>query len=132
MVILFHRHGSVQRWRVFFSLLAGLCLAMETHADWEWSPTVTNLSVRGQDALIPQVASNNNGNAVAVWSLYDGVNALIQAAQFKNKEGIRTACRCGYGGGFKEGVGSIGGARGLKLSIISDTTLCCITYIKRK
>lgn len=98
MVILPCRHGSLQRWRVIFNLLAGLSLAMDTHADWEWSPIVIDLSVRGQDALIPQVASNNSGNAVAVWSLFDGVNTIIQAASYKSK-GWGTAATISAGGG---------------------------------
>lgn len=122
MVILFHRHGSVQRWRVFFSLLAGLCLAMETHADWEWSPTVTNLSVRGQDALIPQVASNNNGNAVAVWSLYDGVNALIQAAQFKNKEWGTAVAISASGGNASTPRVAVNGSGNARAIWISNNT----------
>jgi hypothetical protein len=42
-------------------------------------PTHT-LSAPGQDAEVPQVAADPNGNAVAVWQRLDGANERIQAA----------------------------------------------------
>ncbi|MDQ3765420.1 MAG: hypothetical protein M3460_29395 [Actinomycetota bacterium] len=39
-----------------------------------------NLSAPGQDASIPQVAVDAQGNAVAVWRRFNGTNDIVQAA----------------------------------------------------
>jgi hypothetical protein len=41
--------------------------------------SVQDLSAAGQSANSPQVAVDPNGNAVVVWSLFDGTNSRIQA-----------------------------------------------------
>jgi len=44
-----------------------------------WGPTAT-LSTAGRDAYDPQVASNPSGNAVAVWTQFDGAQGRTHAA----------------------------------------------------
>jgi hypothetical protein len=39
-----------------------------------------DLSAAGQDAGFPQVAVDGQGNAIAVWSRFDGTNFIVQAA----------------------------------------------------
>lgn len=48
-------------------------------SDGTWSAPV-NLSAAGQNALLPQIAINSSGNAVAVWQRSDGLNTIVQAA----------------------------------------------------
>ena len=45
-----------------------------------WS-TPVNLSVSGRDAVDPQVAVDDSGNAVAVWRRFDGSNTVIQSSR---------------------------------------------------
>ena len=44
-----------------------------------WGP-VTNLSAAGQDGQSPQISIDDAGNAVAVWTFYDGVNYVVQGS----------------------------------------------------
>ncbi len=46
-----------------------------------WTGAAT-LSGLGQDAANPQVAVDPNGNAVAIWSRFDGANTIILAGSF--------------------------------------------------
>ena len=87
MFTLLFRPGAIQRWLAVFALLAGCSLPLDAIAAWQWSAasTIKNLSVSGQNALLPQVAANRKGNAVAVWSRSDGVNTVIQAAPYQDK-----------------------------------------------
>ena len=39
-----------------------------------------DVSAAGQDAVFPQVAVDGRGNAIAVWSRFDGTNFIMQAA----------------------------------------------------
>ena len=39
-----------------------------------------DLSTAGQNAYDPQVAVDGRGNAIAVWSRFDGTNFIVQAA----------------------------------------------------
>jgi hypothetical protein len=48
-------------------------------AGGSWQAPV-DLSAAGQNAYYPQVAFDAQGNAVAVWSRYDGVNYIVQGA----------------------------------------------------
>lgn len=48
-------------------------------ADGTWDATQT-ISDPGQDASSPQVAIDPSGNAIAVWSRFDGTNTRIQAS----------------------------------------------------
>ncbi len=43
-----------------------------------------NISPEGQDAKSPQVAMDDNGNAVIVWSQYDGSNYQIFESEYRN------------------------------------------------
>jgi hypothetical protein len=45
----------------------------------EWSKPF-NLSQNGQNAFFAKIATNDSGNAVAVWSRFNGKNYVIQAA----------------------------------------------------
>lgn len=44
-----------------------------------WSSPVT-LSITGNDAQAPEIAHDKAGNVVAVWSLFDGTNSVIQSS----------------------------------------------------
>jgi hypothetical protein len=44
-----------------------------------WS-TPVDLSASGQDAYVPQVSVDSTGLAIAVWTLYDGSNDIIQSS----------------------------------------------------
>ena len=78
------RPVSLAQLLALISLCSGLLMTMNAQgAEWLWSP-VTNLSNTGQNARIPQVAGNASGNAMAVWSRYDGLNWRIQAAELNN------------------------------------------------
>jgi hypothetical protein len=46
--------------------------------------TITNLSVNGRNASIPQIAIDSLGNAIAVWTLNNGTNTIIQASHYTN------------------------------------------------
>jgi PKD repeat protein len=59
-------------------LLLALCAARAWAAPTWLSPV--NLSAPGQNAVVPQVAMNQGGNAVAVWRRSDGTNTRVQAA----------------------------------------------------
>jgi uncharacterized protein YheU (UPF0270 family) len=43
-----------------------------------------NISPNGQDASAPQVAMDNNGNAIIVWSQSDGTNSQIFKSEYRN------------------------------------------------
>ncbi len=45
-----------------------------------------NISPNGQDAWYPQVAMDDNGNAVIVWQQYDGSNWQIFKSEYRNKK----------------------------------------------
>ena len=45
-----------------------------------WS-TPTTLSDSGQDAQSPEVGTDKSGNAVAIWSRFDGMNSIIQSSK---------------------------------------------------
>jgi len=58
----------------------------QLHAEWSvpvdlagWAAPV-DLSISGQNASIPKVATDPIGNAVAVWGRFNGSNLIIQAA----------------------------------------------------
>jgi hypothetical protein len=48
-------------------------------ADGTWDPTVT-ISTAGSDAYAPQLAFDPSGNAIAVWTQFDGSHARTHAA----------------------------------------------------
>ena len=65
--------------------VAGLvcCLVLGGGAGSAWAPAwlaPQDLSAAGQDAYDPQVAFDGQGNAIAVWSRFDGTNFIVQAA----------------------------------------------------
>jgi hypothetical protein len=45
-----------------------------------WQATPDDLSAPGQDALLPQIAVDVNGNATAVWKRFNGTNDIIQSS----------------------------------------------------
>ena len=45
-----------------------------------WQATPNDLSQTGENASIPEIAVDANGNATAVWRRYDGSNWIIQAS----------------------------------------------------
>ncbi|MBS4168785.1 hypothetical protein [Parachlamydia sp. AcF125] len=67
-------------------ILAFSCIISRLHAEWSlpvdiagWS-TPVDLSVPGQNASIPKVATDPLGNSVAVWGRFNGANLIIQAS----------------------------------------------------
>ena len=66
--------------------VAGLvcCLVLGGGAGSAWAAPAwlapQDLSAAGQDAYDPQVAFDGQGNAIAVWSRFDGTNFIVQAA----------------------------------------------------
>ena len=48
------------------------------------SGLVDNISPNGQDAAYPQVAVDNNSNAIIVWQQYDGTNWQIFKSEYRN------------------------------------------------
>ena len=66
--------------------VAGLvcCLVLGGGAGSAWAAPAwlapQDLSAAGQDAYDPQVAVDGQGNAIAVWSRFDGTNLIVQAA----------------------------------------------------
>ena len=66
--------------------VAGLvcCLVLGGGAGSAWAAPAwlapQDLSAAGQDAYDPQVAVDGQGNAIAVWSRFDGTNFIVQAA----------------------------------------------------
>jgi hypothetical protein len=66
--------------------VAGLvcCLFLGSGGGSAWAPPAwlapQDLSAAGQDAYDPQVAFDGQGNAIAVWSRFDGTNFVVQAA----------------------------------------------------
>lgn len=64
--------------------LLGLLLFCSTslHAAWEWSSSPKNLSNSNQDARIPKVAANQAGQAMAIWTRYNGAFWVVQTALF--------------------------------------------------
>ena len=66
--------------------VAGLvrCLFLGGGAGSAWAAPAwlapQDLSAAGQGAYDPQVAFDGQGNAIAVWSRFDGTNFIVQAA----------------------------------------------------
>ena len=56
-------------------------LASARPCGYIWQTAPDTLSEPGRDGNSPEVAVDSNGNAVAVWQQYDGVNLLINASQ---------------------------------------------------
>lgn len=61
--------------------LFGILLLTLSTSIWayDWG-TPVNVSLEGQDAVVPQIAIDANGNAVAVWQRFDGNNWIIQSS----------------------------------------------------
>ena len=81
------QHGSCDvRSAVDGCGVAGLvcCLVLGGGAGSAWAAPAwlapQDLSAAGQDAYDPQVAFDGQGNAIAVWSRFDGTNLIVQAA----------------------------------------------------
>ena len=75
--------------KVSKSALANLLLAAALLASsgpllaaWQWTSPPRNLSDSSQDARIPQIAGNQKGEAMAIWSRFNGVYWVAQAALF--------------------------------------------------
>src|SRR5262245_45110046 len=74
------RHGVRSKAVAAFACLAlSLIAAPPALATPTWLAPV-NLSEAGQGAFAPQVASDAQGDAVAVWQRFNGSNEIIQAA----------------------------------------------------
>jgi hypothetical protein len=55
------------------------------NGSWTHPATLSdNISPNGQDAIHPQVAMDNNGNAIIVWSQSDGINTQIFKSEYRN------------------------------------------------
>jgi hypothetical protein len=52
-----------------------------------WSASATDLSATGERAFQPQVALDDKGDGVAVWSLFDGSHYRVQAASRTGTDG---------------------------------------------
>jgi hypothetical protein len=63
---------------VIFLAVISTAPAFAVFAGWS---TPVNLSVSGRDAVDPQVAVDDAGNAVAVWQRFDGSNTIIQSSR---------------------------------------------------
>jgi hypothetical protein len=75
--------------RMAGSVLANLLLAAVMLANsapllaaWQWISPPRNLSDSSQDARIPQIAGNQKGQAMAIWSRFNGVYWIAQAALY--------------------------------------------------
>ncbi len=56
-----------------------------TNKTWTNPASLTdNISPDGQDAAYPQVAMDDNGNAVIVWDQSDGINSQIFKSEYRN------------------------------------------------
>jgi hypothetical protein len=75
---------------VFLALVVLLACAVPALADQRWKLPAQTLSDPGQDATEDDLAVDANGNAVAVWTRFDGTNNRIQAA-FRNEGGTFSA-----------------------------------------
>ena len=85
--------------RVSRSVLAHLALAgillgnsYPLFAAWQWTSPPRNLSDTSQDARLPQVAANQKGQAMAIWSRFNGVFWVAQAALYNGTlwEAVKT------------------------------------------
>lgn len=68
-----------------------------------WSSSVS-LSMAEQDAQAPEVAVNSLGDAVCVWSRYDGTDSIIQASQKVFGSSWVSAVNISTSGGNANGV----------------------------
>ena len=58
-----------------------------TNGSWLAPALVANLSAVGGNAQSPQIAIDNTGNAIAVWTLSNGSNFIIQASRYTYTNG---------------------------------------------
>jgi LPXTG-motif cell wall-anchored protein len=64
-----------------------------------WSPVV-DLSATGGDADLPQIATNSNGLAVAIWTRVDGINYTVQTRTSLNGASWSPVTDLVPGGGY--------------------------------
>lgn len=72
---------SAPRWQVFFLAIVAALLVVPAAA--QATPTflsAINISNPGQDGFEPQVAVDQSGNVIAVWTRSDGTNFRIESA----------------------------------------------------
>jgi len=75
--------NAVAIWREFTSEKTKIQAARFTKGKWS---KLINLSVfKGQYSIVPQIAVNNNGHAVAVWNEYVKNSTIIKAATMTDK-----------------------------------------------
>lgn len=60
-------------------------------AEWElikWQFPSINLSSNTEEALSPQVAINNTGNAISIWERFNGTSWVIQTKRYDTRNEI--------------------------------------------